>query len=66
MGRHAAVRCGGKDGHDSTIANALSQHMLFGLSEAQAKSEIDSVILCVKGWKEHFQKCGVSAADIET
>jgi serine/threonine-protein kinase HipA len=56
----------GKDGHDSTIVNALSKHMLFGLSAAQANSEIDSVILCVQGWKEHFQKCGVSAADIES
>jgi serine/threonine-protein kinase HipA len=56
----------GKDGHDSTIANALSQHMLFGLSEAQANSEIASVVHCVKGWKDHFQQCGVSSADIES
>jgi serine/threonine-protein kinase HipA len=56
----------GKDGHDSTIKNAFSQHTLFGLSAAEANIEIERVIICVKGWKGHFQEWGVSAADIES
>jgi serine/threonine-protein kinase HipA len=56
----------GKDGHDSTIKNAFSQHTLFGLSANDANIEIDNVILCVKGWREHFLECGVSTADVES
>jgi serine/threonine-protein kinase HipA len=55
----------GKDGHDSTIQNAFSQHTLFGHSATDANIEIENVSLCVKGWKTHFRKCGVSTADIE-
>jgi serine/threonine-protein kinase HipA len=56
----------GKDGHDSTIKNAFSQHTLFGLSAADANIEIEKTVRCVKGWKVHFRDCGVSAADIES
>lgn len=55
----------GKDGHDSTLQNALSECASFGLSETEAKGEIRRVIEVVNGWKEHFKECGVSAADIE-
>jgi serine/threonine-protein kinase HipA len=55
----------GLDGHDSTIANVLSQCQLFGLSSAEARMEVTNVVNCVNGWKAHFAKCGVSAADIE-
>ncbi len=56
----------GKDGHDSTIKNAFSQHMLFGLSAADANIEIENTVRFVKEWKIHFRDCGVSAADIES
>ena len=55
----------GKDGHDSTISNALSQHSLFGLSNDDANIEIENLLRCVKDWKVHFRDCGVSTADIE-
>jgi serine/threonine-protein kinase HipA len=56
----------GKDGHDSTIKNAFSQHTLFGLSATDANIEVENTVRCVKGWKMHFRYCGVSAADIQS
>ena len=56
----------GDDGHASTLANAMSQCNLFGLSQADAAAEVEQVISVVNGWKEHFVAAGVSAKDVES
>ena len=55
----------GDDGRDSTLANAMSRHMLFGLTAPEAAAEVTKVIAVVDGWKQHFKTHGVSDADIE-
>ncbi len=54
----------GSDQRDSTLANALSQCVLFGYTPAQAASEVTRVIAVVDGWREHFDACGVTAGDL--
>src|SRR5882757_771559 len=61
---HQEFACG-NDGHDSTLANAISQCEAFGLTPAQGVAEVAAVIDVVNGWKKHFQRSGVSARDIE-
>jgi serine/threonine-protein kinase HipA len=56
----------GADGHDSTLANAMSQCAMFGLSDGEAANEIKRVASVVNGWKAHLQNYGVSSADIES
>ena len=56
----------GAQGHDSTLANAMSQSNLFGLTSIEAAAEVVSVIEVVDGWKEHFAAEGVSQGDIES
>jgi len=56
----------GAYGHDSTLANAMSQSGLFGLTPAEAAAEVVRVIDVVSGWREHFQAEGVSQRDIES
>jgi serine/threonine-protein kinase HipA len=56
----------GTDGHDSTLANAMSQSGLFGMTRAQAAAEVARVIEVVNGWREHFSAVGVSQRDIES
>ncbi|MFZ2987197.1 type II toxin-antitoxin system HipA family toxin [Ideonella sp.] len=51
---------------DSTIANALSEHNLFGLRRAEAESQARQVAGVVAGWKAHFAAVGVPAAQIES
>jgi serine/threonine-protein kinase HipA len=62
---HQEFVCGDQ-GHDSTLANAMSQCEAFGLTAVQGVAEVAAVIDVVKGWKEHFQRCGVAARDIES
>ena len=62
---HQEFACG-NHGHDSTLANAMSQCEAFGLTPAQGVAEVAAVIDVVNGWKEHFQGSGVSARDIES
>ena len=54
----------GTAGRDATLANAMSQCELFGHVPAQAAAEIVRVIEVVDGWREHFARCGVTAADL--
>ena len=54
----------GLDQHESTLANAMSQCRLFGLTPAQAGVEVMRVVAVVDGWKAHFAACGVAAADL--
>ena len=56
----------GAQGHDSTLANAMSQSNLFGLTSLEAAAEVVGVIEIVNGWKEHFASEGVSQGDIES
>jgi serine/threonine-protein kinase HipA len=56
----------GTDQRDSTLANAMSQCELFGLSRPQAAEEVVRVIRVVDTWRGHFQACGVSASDMES
>ncbi|WP_254699793.1 type II toxin-antitoxin system HipA family toxin [Trinickia violacea] len=55
----------GDDGREATLANAMSQCNLFGLSSAEAAAEVLRVIAVVDGWKQHFIACGVTQADIQ-
>jgi serine/threonine-protein kinase HipA len=56
----------GADGRDSTLANAMSQCVLFGCTPEQAADEIRKIIEVVNGWRAHFAAAGVSEADIES
>lgn len=49
---------------DSSIDNALSQSLMFGLDRAAAAAEARAVAQVVERWKEHFAACGVTAGDI--
>jgi serine/threonine-protein kinase HipA len=62
---HQEFACG-NHGHDSTLANAMSQCEAFGLTPAQGVAEVAAVIDVVNGWKEHFQRSGVRPRDIES
>lgn len=57
VGAHAA---------DSTLENALSECGQFGLKKSEAIAQVRQVCEAVAGWKEHFARAGVAAADIES
>jgi serine/threonine-protein kinase HipA len=54
----------GVDQRDSTLANAMSQCELFGYSRVQAAGQVARVIEVVDGWRGHFERCGVTRADL--
>jgi len=56
----------GAQGHDSTLANAMSQSNLFGLTSIEAAAEIVGVIDVVSGWRAHFAAAGVTQGDIDS
>lgn len=49
---------------DSSIDNALSQSLMFGLDRPAALAEARAVAQVVEGWQEHFAQQGVTAGDI--
>jgi serine/threonine-protein kinase HipA len=55
----------GRDGADSTLVNALSEHRAFALIEVRARQICKEVCAVVNGWQAHFAATGVSARDIE-
>ncbi len=55
----------GTAGRDSTLANAMSQCLLFGLESADAAQQVLRVIAVVNTWREHFAACGVTSLDID-
>jgi serine/threonine-protein kinase HipA len=55
----------GEQAADSTIVNALSMSSLFALTSDEAAREVRAVAQVVSRWKEHFDACGVTPADIE-
>jgi serine/threonine-protein kinase HipA len=56
----------GKQGRDSTLDNAMSECDAFGLTPAEAASEVVRVVDVVNTWKLHFSEVGVSPRDIES
>ncbi|MFC5605797.1 hypothetical protein [Variovorax soli] len=54
----------GREGADSTLDNALSETAAFGLKLPAARAIVREVAQTVDGWKEHFQACCVSDADL--
>jgi serine/threonine-protein kinase HipA len=55
----------GTDGVESSLANALSEARLFGLSAADARAEVVQVVRICAQWKQHFKAAGVSSNDID-
>ncbi len=54
----------GAQGHESTLANAMSQCDAFGLLPAQAAAQVVQVIGVVNTWRAHFESIGVSRSDL--
>ncbi len=55
----------GNYGRTASIYNLLSQVGRFGLSEPEARVQIDLMVNVVRQWRDSFFACGVSAQDIE-
>jgi serine/threonine-protein kinase HipA len=56
----------GKEGSVSSLTNALSDHLSFGLHLEEAKALVNQVKAVTSQWQQHFAQAGVSAADIES
>jgi serine/threonine-protein kinase HipA len=56
----------GAQGRESSLSNAMSQCALFGLSNEAAADAIVRIISVVDGWKDHFDACDVTGADIDS
>jgi serine/threonine-protein kinase HipA len=54
----------GLEGQDGTLANAMSQCALFGLTKLAAVVEVRRVIAVVDSWQAHFKDCGVTDSDV--
>lgn len=52
-------------GNESSLANAMSSCLHFGLKPAQARRVVGEVCTGVARWKESFRSAGVSARDID-
>ncbi len=55
----------GTYGRTASIYNLLSLCERFGLTTESAREEIENVVTTVRGWRDHFLACGVSAKDVE-
>lgn len=55
----------GQYGRTASLYNIVSQCARFGLTPTAAKTEFDAIVEIVRGWREHFHACGVSAQDID-
>lgn len=56
----------GTQGRESSLDNAMSECEAFGLTPAQAASEVQRVIAVVNTWQTHFGLMGVSPSDIDS
>lgn len=54
----------GRDGSDATLANAMSEHRAFALTETRARALCTEVAAVVNGWQAHFAHCGVTTRDL--
>jgi serine/threonine-protein kinase HipA len=55
----------GRDGADSTISNALSEHRAFALTAGRAREICVEVAGVVSGWRARFAALGVTANDLD-
>ena len=55
----------GSAGSDASLANALSEHRLFGLDASEAVQQVRQVVAVVSHWQAHFAACGVTPANIQ-
>ena len=55
----------GTFGRTASVYNLISQCTRFGLTAEAARAQIDQIAGVVRGWREHFFACGVSAQDVE-
>lgn len=55
----------GTFGRTASVYNLISQCTRFGLTAEAARAQIDQIASVVRGWREHFFACGVSAQDVE-
>ena len=55
----------GDFGRTASIYNLLSQAAHFGLSEDEAREQVDRIVEVARYWRDSFFECGVSANDIE-
>ena len=55
----------GTFGRTASVYNLISQCTRFGLTAEAARAQIDQISGVVRGWREHFFACGVSAQDVE-
>ena len=55
----------GDYGRTASIYNLLSLVGRFGLSESEARAEINRMIEVLRNWREIFFACGVSARDVD-
>jgi serine/threonine-protein kinase HipA len=54
----------GRDGAESTLDNALSEHRAFALTLAEAKAACRDVARVVDDWQAHFAAAGVTPRDL--
>jgi serine/threonine-protein kinase HipA len=54
----------GREGSESTLANAMSECRAFALTPPQAQRVAHDVAKVVDGWKQHFTACGVTKRDL--
>jgi serine/threonine-protein kinase HipA len=54
----------GRDGAESTLDNALSEHRAFALTLAEAKAACRDTARVVDGWQAHFAAAGVTPRDL--
>ncbi len=55
----------GNYGRTTSLYNLLSQAGRFGLSNEDARKEIDQIVAVARQWRESFFACGVSARDLD-
>lgn len=55
----------GDFGRTASVYNLISEAGHFGLSEEEARGQIDRIVEVVRQWRDSFFECGVSANDIE-
>lgn len=55
----------GEQGTESSLANALSQALQFGLKKARAQEVVQQVCAGVSGWRAHFSALGVVGRDLD-
>lgn len=56
----------GREMADSTLANAFSEHRLFGLTATEARQQMRDVADVIEGWQGHFAEAGVAASEIDS